>query len=41
MTVEGYIENGICVGCDICPAKCMNLGFCFYDGKSEGGNDDY
>ena len=35
MTVEKYIENGICSDCDQCPIKCMNAGYCFYDGKDE------
>ena len=32
MCVEDYILEGICAGCDQCPTKCMNLGYCFYDG---------
>ena len=41
MTVEKYIENGICVGCDQCPIKCPNQHYCEYDGKEEEVNETY
>lgn len=33
--VEWYIINGICNGCDICPTKCYEQGYCEYDGKEQ------
>lgn len=38
MSIEFYISEGICNGCDQDPAECYNLGYCIYDGK-EGTNE--
>ena len=39
-SVEDYILEGICEGCDQDPAKCYNLGYCFYDHENDEGEDD-
>lgn len=36
MSVEDYILNGICEGCDQDPAKCHLQGYCEYDGLNSG-----
>ena len=35
MTVDKYMEEGICVGCDQCPIKCLNQHYCEYDGPEQ------
>lgn len=35
MTVEDYMLEGICDGCDQDPAMCYNLGYCYYDHLNE------
>ena len=41
MTIDKYIENGICEDCDQDPAFCFNQGYCGYDGPlCEGWNSN-
>ena len=40
MTVEDYMLEGICNGCDADPAHCYNLGYCQYDEQEDCNNAD-
>ena len=35
MDVEDYMLEGVCEDCDQDPAKCYNLGYCYYDKLNE------
>ena len=39
MTVEQYILEGICCGCDQDPAQCHLQGYCEYDGPDNNNSE--